>query len=113
MTNHPTMRAAILDAYGTLFRVATVGRPAPAPGQVLVRIAASGVNPLDAKIHAGAADHARHPLPAILGIDMAGTVEALGVRNLGTWQRAAPFGCLGGQSAFRSRRRASLPCGSL
>ena len=78
MTNHPTMRAAILDAYGTPFRVATVARPAPAPGQVLVRIAASGVNPLDIKIHAGAADHAKHPLPAILGIDMAGTVEALG-----------------------------------
>jgi NADPH:quinone reductase-like Zn-dependent oxidoreductase len=44
----------------------------------LVRIAASGVNPLDTKIHAGKADHARHPLPAILGIDLAGAVEALG-----------------------------------
>ena len=78
MTSHPTMRAAVLDAYGAPFRLATVARQAPAPGQVLVRIAASGVNPLDTKIHAGAADHARHPLPAILGIDMAGTVEALG-----------------------------------
>ena len=78
MTNLPTMRAAVLDAHGTPFRLATVARPAPAPGQVLVRIAASGVNPLDTKIQAGAAEHARHPLPAILGIDMAGTVEALG-----------------------------------
>ncbi len=78
MTSHPTMRAAVLDAYGTPFRLSDVARPAPAPGQVLVRIAASGVNPLDTKIHAGAADHARHPLPAILGIDMAGTVEAVG-----------------------------------
>ena len=78
MTNLPTMRAAVLDAHGTPFRLATVARPVAAPGQVLVRIAASGVNPLDTKIHAGAADHARHPLPAILGIDMAGTVEALG-----------------------------------
>ena len=78
MTTQPTMRAAVLDAYGTPFRMAAVTRPTPAPGQVLVRIAASGVNPLDTKIHAGAAEHARHPLPAILGIDMAGTVEALG-----------------------------------
>ena len=78
MTDLPTMRAAVLDAHGTPFREATVARPSPAPGQVLVRIAASGVNPLDTKIHAGAADHARHPLPAILGIDLAGTVEALG-----------------------------------
>jgi NADPH:quinone reductase-like Zn-dependent oxidoreductase len=44
----------------------------------LVRIAASGVNPLDTKIGAGVAAHARHPFPAILGIDLAGTVVAVG-----------------------------------
>jgi NADPH:quinone reductase-like Zn-dependent oxidoreductase len=44
---------------------------------VLVRIAASGVNPLDTKIRAGVAAHARHPFPAILGIDLAGTVTAV------------------------------------
>src|SRR5580693_4568810 len=49
-----------------------------APRQVLVRIAASGVNPLDTKIRAGVAAHARHPLPAVLGLDMAGTVEQVG-----------------------------------
>jgi NADPH:quinone reductase-like Zn-dependent oxidoreductase len=43
-----------------------------------VRIAASAVNPLDIKIRAGAAAHARHPLPAILGLDLAGTIEAIG-----------------------------------
>jgi NADPH2:quinone reductase len=37
-----------------------------------------GVNPLDTKIHAGQAAHARQPLPAILGIDLAGAVEAVG-----------------------------------
>ena len=54
------------------------GRNSVAPGQVLVRIAASGVNPLDTKIRAGAAAHARHPLPAMLGMDMAGTVHDVG-----------------------------------
>lgn len=54
------------------------GRNAPGPGQVLVRIAASGVNPLDTKIRAGRAAHTRHPLPAMLGMDMAGTVEEVG-----------------------------------
>jgi len=44
---------------------------------VLVRIKASGVNPLDTKIRAGQAAHARHPLPAVLGIDLAGMVEAV------------------------------------
>jgi NADPH:quinone reductase-like Zn-dependent oxidoreductase len=38
----------------------------------------SAVNPLDLKIRAGAAAHPRHPLPAILGLDLAGTVEATG-----------------------------------
>ncbi|HUN48902.1 MAG TPA: zinc-dependent alcohol dehydrogenase family protein, partial [Stellaceae bacterium] len=46
--------------------------------EVLVRVAASAVNPLDAKILAGVADHARQPLPAIPGIDMAGVVAAVG-----------------------------------
>ena len=78
MTSAETMQAAILDAPGAAFRMAAVPRPAPQPGQVLVRIAASAVNPLDLKIRAGQAAHARQPLPAILGIDLAGTVEAAG-----------------------------------
>jgi len=72
------MQAALLDAAKLPFRIASVARPIPAPGEVLVRITASGVNPLDLKIRAGQAAHARHPLPAILGIDLAGTVEAIG-----------------------------------
>ena len=52
--------------------------PVLAANQVLVRIAASGVNPLDTKIRAGKAEHAKQPLPAVLGLDMAGTVEEVG-----------------------------------
>jgi len=51
-------------------------QPQPVRGEVLVRIHASAINPLDTKIRAGGAAHARQPLPAILGIDMAGIVEA-------------------------------------
>jgi NADPH:quinone reductase-like Zn-dependent oxidoreductase len=72
------MKAAIVDTAGAPFRLADVARPAPGPGEVLVRIHASGVNPLDAKIRAGTAAHARHPLPAILGLDLAGVVEDVG-----------------------------------
>ena len=53
-------------------------RPLPAANQVLVRISAAGVNPLDTKIRAGAAAHARQALPATLGLDMAGIVEEVG-----------------------------------
>jgi NADPH:quinone reductase len=78
MTASKTMQAAVLDARDAAFRMALVPRPDPRPGQVLVRIKASAVNPLDIKIRAGQAAHARQPLPAILGIDLAGVVEAAG-----------------------------------
>ena len=77
MTSH-WMRALVLDRPDAPFRLAELARPVPAAGQVLVRIAASGVNPLDLKIRAGAAAHAKHPLPGVLGIDLAGTVVAVG-----------------------------------
>jgi len=63
---------------------------------VLVRIQASGVNPLDTKIRAGNAAHARHPLPAILGIDMAGIVEAVGPDVTGFRRGDAVYGMTGG-----------------
>lgn len=72
------MKALVLETYGTDLRLADLPKPVPGPDEVLVRIAASGVNPLDTKIRAGIAGHAQHPLPAILGIDMAGTVESVG-----------------------------------
>ena len=78
MISHPTMQAARLEAHGSPFRLATVARPVAETGEALVRIAASGVNPLDLKIREGAAEHAKQKLPAILGIDLAGTVVATG-----------------------------------
>jgi NADPH:quinone reductase-like Zn-dependent oxidoreductase len=71
-----TMSAAVLDAYGRPLNVTRVPIPDLRPGHVLVRIEASGVNPLDTKIRAGLAAHARTEPPAILGIDLSGTVEA-------------------------------------
>jgi NADPH2:quinone reductase len=78
MPQEPAMRAALLETRGAPFRIATIARPAPGPGEALVRIVASGVNPLDLKIHAGEADHARVRLPAILGLDLAGVIVAVG-----------------------------------
>jgi NADPH:quinone reductase len=78
LTPAPSMQAAILEAPGAAFRIAPIPRPSPQPGQALVRIEASAVNPLDIKIRAGQAAHARQSLPAILGLDMAGVVEAVG-----------------------------------
>jgi NADPH:quinone reductase-like Zn-dependent oxidoreductase len=63
---------------GGEFVPAHIPVPVPAQGQVLVRIAASGVNPLDTKIRAGTAAHAKQTLPAVLGMDLAGVVVSLG-----------------------------------
>lgn len=73
-----TMRALILEQYETPFALRTVSRPEAKKGELLVRIHASGVNPLDVKVRSGAAAHAKTTLPAILGMDVAGTVEAIG-----------------------------------
>ena len=78
MTRPSTMRAGVLEAHNAPLRVSQISMPEPGAGEVLVRVRASGVNPLDTKIHAGAAAHARHPLPAIPGIDLAGVVEQTG-----------------------------------
>ncbi len=72
------MRAVVVTEHGGPLRVTQVARPVPGRGEVLVRIVASGVNPLDTKIHASVAAHARHPLPAILGMDLAGVVTDVG-----------------------------------
>lgn len=76
--SNQTMQAAVLTAFSEPIRISEVARPIPGTGQVLVRVKSSGVNPLDVKIHAGNAAHAQVQLPAILGIDIAGVVEAVG-----------------------------------
>src|SRR6478752_920785 len=56
-----------------------VARPEPAAGEVLVKVHAASVNPIDWKIRAG---HLRgfrdYPLPFILGWDVSGVVESAG-----------------------------------
>lgn len=80
MSNAPanTMQALVLESAHGAMLPKLLPRPLPEAGQVLVRIHASGVNPLDTKIRAGAAEHAQHPLPAILGMDLAGVVDGIG-----------------------------------
>lgn len=85
MTDTTEMRALIVDSANAPLRLASIKRPEPEAGQVLVRIKASGVNPLDGKIRAGQAAHARQALPATVGIDLAGIVEGVGEGVTG-WQ---------------------------
>jgi NADPH2:quinone reductase len=76
--NPMTMQALVLKQFNGPLELSTLARPQALAGEVLVRIHASGLNPLDTKIRAGAAAHARHPVPLVLGIDMAGVVHSVG-----------------------------------
>lgn len=92
----PIMTAAVVEATNAAFVLRELARPEPGPGQVLVQIRASGTNPLDTKIRAGEAPHAQQPLPAILGMDLAGTVVAIG-EGVAEFQIGdAVFGLTGG-----------------
>jgi NADPH:quinone reductase-like Zn-dependent oxidoreductase len=93
------MSALVLAAPGEPMSVVQVPRPVAGPGQVLVRVAASGVNPLDLKIAAGQAAHAQVRGPAILGIDLAGTVEAVGAGVTDFHPGDAVYGMTGGVGA--------------
>jgi NADPH2:quinone reductase len=101
MTTENTMQAAVLENYNAPFRRALIARPEPGRGQVLVRIKASGVAPLDTKIHAGTAAHARQPAPAILGLDMAGVVEAVGPDVDGFRTGDEVYGMVGGTGGIQ------------
>jgi len=68
----------IFDEPGGTFRKAESPMPLLHANQVSVKIHASGLNPLDVKIRRGEAAHAQQPLPAVLGLDMAGIVEEVG-----------------------------------
>jgi NADPH:quinone reductase len=73
------MRAMVLPQFGgaDLFELRDVEKPTPGLGEILVRVLASGTNPVDAKIRASG-HWANLSLPAVIGYDAAGIVEAVG-----------------------------------
>lgn len=73
------MKAMVLTAFGgpDAFELRDVPRPVPQAGQVLVRVHATSINPLDYQVRRG--DYPDLvPLPAITGHDVSGVVEAVG-----------------------------------
>jgi NADPH2:quinone reductase len=73
------MKAAYVEAPGPpeAIRYGDLPQPSPQAGEVLVRVAASAVNPIDLYIRAGAVAMPL-PKPFIPGCDLAGTVAAIG-----------------------------------
>src|SRR5690242_262112 len=81
------MKAIRVHQFGgpEVMKLEDVPDPQPGPGQVLVRLHAVGVNPLDAYLRAGT--YAVKPnLPYIPGSDGAGVIEAVG-KDVKNWKR--------------------------
>src|SRR5213593_2242809 len=78
---YPTMKAIRIHNYGgpEVLHYEDAPRPEPQAGEVLVRVHAAGVNPIDWKVREGhMKDFWPHKLPLVLGWDLFGIVEELG-----------------------------------
>lgn len=96
ISNDEDMKAIILEEFNSVSLLKQVQKPVAKEGQVLIKIKASGINPLDLKIRAGQAAHAQVSVPAILGIDMAGVIEAIGEGVTNFAQGDEVYGMVGG-----------------
>lgn len=75
------MKAVVIDEFGGpgVLHVADRELPEPGAGQVRVRVRAAGVNGIDGTIRSGAAQQMfPTQLPAVLGLEIAGTVDGVG-----------------------------------
>ena len=76
-----TMKTVCIYSYGgpEVLSYEDAPRPHPGPGEVLVRVHAAGINPVDWKIREGhLKEMLHHTFPLILGWDVSGVVESLG-----------------------------------
>ena len=75
------MKAIVVHEYGgpEVLKFEDYPDPVPGPGEILVRVAAASVNPIDYKRRAGLTkDFYPMKFPSLIGVDMAGTVVELG-----------------------------------
>src|ERR1700751_3825118 len=72
------MRAVTVTEYGATPAVAEMPTPEPGPGQVLIRLRAAGMNPMDRVLSSGAWETMPATFPMVLGADGAGVVEQRG-----------------------------------
>lgn len=73
-----SMRAIIQNEFGGPLTLSDVPKPAPLPTEVLVRVHAAGVNPVDWKTRAGSGMAGMQTFPFINGWDVSGVVEEVG-----------------------------------
>src|SRR5205809_3570766 len=77
----PTMKAIVVHKYGgpEVLKYEDTQRPEPKDDEILVRVIAAGVNPVDGMIRSGMfAKHEKAAFPMVPGADIAGIVEKTG-----------------------------------
>lgn len=101
------MKAIVLKSFGgpEAFELCDLAKPVPQAGQVLVKVYATSINPLDYQVRRG--DYPDLvPLPAITGHDISGVVEAVGPGVTGfapgdeVWYTAQIFGGQGSYAEY-------------
>lgn len=114
------MRAVVIDRLGgsEVLQLATVQKPQPGPGEVLIRVHCAGVNPADWKCRQGyLSQFITYNFPFVLGFDLSGTVAEVGegVSDLpegtrvfaqsdvgaGKWGAYAEYACVSRASVVR------------
>lgn len=88
------MKAVLIREYGTndVVRIEDVDKPEPKAGEVLVKVQAAGVNPIDWKIRGGVGQRLGMTLPIHMGGELVGTIERLGTDVAGFVPGDAVFG---------------------
>lgn len=98
------MKAMILNAYGdnAEFRLTELSRPDVETGHVVVRVCATSVNTVDTMIRQMGKDLPLSPdLPAVLGMDFAGTIESVGEGVAHFAPGDEVYGCAGGLAGLQ------------
>src|SRR5438309_4984521 len=89
--------------------VIDVAEPVAGPGEVLVRVHAASVNAFDVTVAGGfMKDYMRYEFPAVVGVDLAGRIEAAGegVDGFGIGDRV--FGMMGAKGSIHDGSFAEL-----
>ena len=107
------MKAVLVRQFGgpEVLRVEDVPDPKPGPSQVLVRIRAIGVNPVDTYVRTGTYARNKPTLPYIPGSDAAGEIESIGadVKGFAPGDRVYIYGTVAGPAGVCAERAVCTP----
>ncbi|WP_088240485.1 zinc-dependent alcohol dehydrogenase family protein [Calothrix rhizosoleniae] len=92
------MKAQVIKEFGnaSVFQTVELPRPEVIPGHVLIRVAATSINPVDYKIRRGSASALAPAFPAVLQGDVAGVIEEVGEGVTSFKSGDEVYACAGG-----------------